>query len=182
MIPEARTWTRDEMMTRVAFFDDLKGSFGGLPESHLPQCEKELINVIGFQPPDGEDGGFSPVGSDSAASTAIDIFEGFNLGFVWCAPGKGPLNHNHDTNETFIPVTGTWRCSWNEGAAQEHIEVGPRDVVSFPPGVYRRFECMAPPEGEERALLQFVVAGASPQAEYSEESLRILEEFDATHS
>jgi hypothetical protein len=51
MIPAVRSWTRDEMMKRVAFFKDLKGSKTGLPDSDLPECERELINVIGFQPP-----------------------------------------------------------------------------------------------------------------------------------
>jgi hypothetical protein len=23
--------------------------------------------------------------------------------------------HNHDTNETFIAMTGRWRAEWNEG-------------------------------------------------------------------
>jgi hypothetical protein len=54
MIPAVRSWTRDEMMKRVAFFKDLKGSKTGLPDSDLPECERELINVIGFQPPDNE--------------------------------------------------------------------------------------------------------------------------------
>ena len=54
MLPAIRNWTRDEMMKRVAFFRDLKGSKTGLPDSDLPECERELINVIGFQPPDDE--------------------------------------------------------------------------------------------------------------------------------
>jgi hypothetical protein len=36
MIPVVRSWTRDEMMKRVAFFNDLKGSKTGLPDSDLP--------------------------------------------------------------------------------------------------------------------------------------------------
>ena len=43
MIPAVRSWTRDEMMKRVAFFKDLKGSKTGLPDSDLPECERELI-------------------------------------------------------------------------------------------------------------------------------------------
>jgi hypothetical protein len=33
MLPAIRNWTRDEMMKRVAFFRNLKGSKTGLPES-----------------------------------------------------------------------------------------------------------------------------------------------------
>ncbi|MEP4377361.1 MAG: cupin domain-containing protein [Alphaproteobacteria bacterium] len=177
MMPEKRVWTRDEMMKRVAFFKDLNGSKTGLPDSHLPQSEKELMNVIGFRPPEEDNRAFSPVGEDQAQASAIDIFEGFNLGFVKCKPGKGPLNHNHDTNETFMPITGKWRCHWNEGDDYEYVDVGPCDVVSFPPGVVRRFSCLEAPEGEEEALMQFVIGGEFPEAEFTEASLRTIEEF-----
>jgi hypothetical protein len=32
MIPDLRTWTREEIMKRVTFFKNLKGSFRGNPE------------------------------------------------------------------------------------------------------------------------------------------------------
>lgn len=127
MIPAVRSWTRDEMMKRVAFFKDLKGSKTGLPDSDPPECERELINVIGFQPPDNEGDVVSPVGAAAPRLSAIPISEGFNLGFARCKPGRGPLMHNHDTNETFMPITGRWRCAWNEGPEYEFV--GPCDVV-----------------------------------------------------
>ena len=89
MMPAIRNWTRDEMMKRVAFFRDLKGSKTGLPDSDLPECEKELLNVIGFQAPDYEGAVISPVGSAAARLSAIPISEGFNCGFVRCKPGDG---------------------------------------------------------------------------------------------
>lgn len=178
MEPVARVWSREEMLKRVALFKDLQGSKEGLPESHLPQCEKELFNVIGFKAPVGENVN-SPVGADSSKTAAIDIFEGFNLGFVKCKPGKGPLMHNHDTNETFMPITGKWRCHWNEGDDYEYVDAGPCDVVSFPPGVLRRFSCLEAPEGESEALMLFVIGGEYPGAEYSEDAHRIIEEYDA---
>ena len=48
MMPAVRSWTRDEMMKRVAFFKDLKGSKTGLPDSDLPECERELIQCHRF--------------------------------------------------------------------------------------------------------------------------------------
>ena len=105
--------SRADMMKRVARFKDLKGSDGGLPDSKAPHCERTLYNVIGFQPPDDEGGAvISPVGDDASRMSAIPISEGFNLGYCRAKPGKGPMMHNHDTNETFIPMTGVWRCSW----------------------------------------------------------------------
>ena len=46
MIPAVRSWTRDEMMQRFAFFKDLKGSKTGLPDSDLPECDRELMAMI----------------------------------------------------------------------------------------------------------------------------------------
>ena len=109
----SRGISRKDMMKRVARFRKLKGSDGGLPDSRMPGCERILYNVIGFQPPKTERGGKqSPVGTKASRMAAIKISEGFNLGYCRALPGKGPMLHNHDTNETFIAMTGTWRASW----------------------------------------------------------------------
>jgi hypothetical protein len=91
MLPEVRVWTRHEMMKRVAFFKDMKGFKSGLPDSELPECERKLINVIGFQPLSNESKTVSPFGSDVARLAAIPISEGPNLGFARCKPGRGPF-------------------------------------------------------------------------------------------
>ena len=36
--------SRADMMKRVASFNELKGSDGGLPDSKAPQCERTLYN------------------------------------------------------------------------------------------------------------------------------------------
>ena len=59
--------SRSDMLKRVAFFKDLKGSDGGLPDSKMTGCIRTLYNVIGFQPPKGEGGAVtSPVGDDAS--------------------------------------------------------------------------------------------------------------------
>lgn len=175
MILELRTISREEMMKRVALFKDLKGSKMGLPDSELPECERELINVIGFRPPENEGTVVSPVGSDAARQSAIPIAEGFNLGFARCKPGRGPLMHNHDTNETFMPITGRWRCAWNEGEDYDYIDVDPCDVVSFPPGIARRFMNITEGEPDTEHVLLFVIAGNAPQAEFTPDANAIME-------
>ncbi len=167
MIPEMRIATREEMNKRIAYFKDLKGSKVGLVDSDLPECERELINVIGFQPPADEITTVSPVGADAARMAAIQISEGFNLGFARAKPGNGPLMHNHDTNETFMPITGRWRCAWNEGDAYDYVDVGPCDVVSFPPGVARRFMNVTEGEPDTQHLIMFVVSGNAPEAAFT---------------
>ena len=98
------------------------------------------------------------------------------MGFARCKVGCGPLMHNHDTNETFMPVTGKWRCAWNEGDDYEEIVAGPCDVISFPAGAMRRFECVEAAPGEETALIMFIVAGNAPANEFSEAARRRMQE------
>jgi hypothetical protein len=174
-----RNGSRDEMMQRVARFKNLKGSDGGLPDSPLPECRRKLYAVIGFQPPmdRASSAATSPVGVDASASPAIAIAEGFNLGYCKARPGKGPLMHNHDTNETFIPMTGRWRCEWNEGEALQYVDLDPYDVISFPPGVARRFMNVTFDEPGKEHLLMFVIGGNQPQAEFTPAAMRRWEEY-----
>jgi len=175
-----RAWSRDEMMKRVARFRELKGSDGGLPDSKLPECRRKLYAVIGFQPPMQEGPAVtSPVGADASAMPAISIAEGFNLGYCKARPGKGPLMHNHDTNETFIPMTGRWRCEWNEGEALQHVDLGPYDVISFPTGVARRFMNVTYDEPGREHLLMFIIGGNQPQAEFTPAAMQRCEAFAA---
>jgi mannose-6-phosphate isomerase-like protein (cupin superfamily) len=163
-----RTLSKSEMMQRVARFGRLKGSDGGLPDSKLPEARRKLYAVIGFQPPKKSGRATtSPVGDDASARPAIGIAEGFNLGYCKARPGKGPLMHNHDSNETFIAMTGRWRCEWNEGRSKCHVDLGPYDVISFPTGVARRFMNVTYAEPRKEHLLMFIIGGNQPRAEFT---------------
>jgi quercetin dioxygenase-like cupin family protein len=177
---EIRAISRDEMMTRIAFFKDLEGSNRGLPDSDLAGCERTLINVIGFQPPPSDETTIlSPVGDENSKQAAIQISEGFNVGYCKAKPGNGPLMHTHNTNETFIPMTGTWRCEWNEGETLDFVDLGPLDVVSFPPGIARRFMNVTKDEPEAEHILLFIIGGDAPQAEFTTHANEVIEEWRA---
>lgn len=171
-------FSKQEILNRVARFSEIEGSDGGLPDSHHPSAIRTLFNVIGFQPPAGEnDGVVSPVGEKAARMAAIKISEGFNLGYCKAVPGKGPMMHNHDTNETFIGISGKWRASWeNEDGSVEHIDLDPLDVISFPPGAIRRFENITDGPADEESVLMFVIAGDGPAAEFSREAMAELKQ------
>jgi mannose-6-phosphate isomerase-like protein (cupin superfamily) len=178
-----RTWSRGEMMKRVARFRDLKGSDGGLPDSPLPECRRTLYAVIGFQPPMTHSEALtSPVGDDASSKPAIGIAEGFNLGYCKARPGRGPLMHNHDTNETFVAISGRWRCEWNEGAARQHVDLGPLDVISFPVGVARRFMNVTYHEPQREHVLMFIIGGNQPQAEFTPAAMQRCEQFSKGRS
>jgi mannose-6-phosphate isomerase-like protein (cupin superfamily) len=173
-----RTLSKGTMLKRVARFRKLKGSDGGLPDSPLPEARRKLYAVIGFQPPKKKGRATtSPVGDDASAMPAIAIAEGFNLGYCKALPGKGPLMHNHDTNETFIAMTGRWRCEWNEGKAKQHVDLGPYDVISFPVGVARRFMNVTYDEPGQEHLLMFIIGGNQPRAEFTPAAMRRCEAF-----
>ena len=170
-------YSREDMQKRIARFSDLKGFDGGLPDSYMPAAERILYNVIGFQPPVGEDSGVvSPVGEKAARMSSIKISEGFNLGYCEALPGKGPMMHNHDTNETFIAMTGKWRASWeNEDGSVDHADLDPLDVISFPPGMIRRFENVTDGPADQYSVLMFVISGDGPGAEFSKEAMDEIE-------
>lgn len=169
--------TREQMLKRVARFDALKGSDGGFPDSYHPDYQRTLYSVIGFQDPESEDSDTtSPVGDDAAANSAIRVSEGFNLGYAEAYPGKGASMHNHDTNETFIPMSGRWRFHWETGGKVEHVDLGPRDVISIPAGVIRRFENITFEEPDKKQLLMVVIGGDAPKAEFSDDVMADLRE------
>ncbi len=170
-------FSKEDMHKRVARFSELKGFDGGLPDSYMPSAERILYNVIGFQPPVGEDEGMmSPVGAKAARMSSIKISEGFNLGYCEALPGKGPMMHNHDTNETFIAMTGKWRASWeNEDGSVDHADLDPLDVISFPPGIIRRFENVTDGPKDQYSVLMFVISGDAPGAEFSKEAMTEIE-------
>ena len=49
-----------------------------------------------------------------------------------------------------------------------------KDIISFPPGIQRRFECQTARDGQEKGVLLGVIGGDQPGAEYSPESIEKL--------
>lgn len=131
---------------------------------------------MGFQAPEGGEAVVLPVGAQAAALAGIRIQEGFNIGYAECESGKGPLMHNHDTVETFIPITGRWRFEWELDGEVEAIDLGPLDTIAMPAGVNRRFENVTKGNPGEKHLLMGIIGGDAPGAEFSAEALDLIKE------
>ena len=76
---------------------------------------------------------------------AITAPHKFQIGMFEAPPGNGPGWHTHSYVEMFMPLTGTWKFTYGEDADDPEGKVtsvllGPWDMISFPPGLYRRFE------------------------------------------
>lgn len=77
----------------------------------------------------------------------------FQIGMFQAAPGCGPAYHTHDYVEVFVPLTGRWRFYYGSEPEQPdrsggEVVLGPWDVISFPPHLWRGFENV----GDENAF------------------------------
>jgi quercetin dioxygenase-like cupin family protein len=126
----------DPMEGRVARWRDIRAN--GVPvmfiDSVLPGNYRMNYAVIGDTASENPD--FKP---------AITAPHKFQIGMFEAPPGNGPGWHTHTYVELFMPLTGTWRFVYGEdpddpeGAVTE-VLLGPWDMISFPPGLWRRFE------------------------------------------
>jgi len=74
-------------------------------------------------------------------------------------------------------MTGTWRASWYDNRGQvQHVDLKPLDVISFPPGVARRFMNVTPGSKRRHSILMFVIGGDAPRAEFTAASVAELVE------
>lgn len=146
---EPLTFTKEQMERRVARFADLKpvGDIAGMTGSLPPDLKAVVTSqtVYGLTSPTGAgernfwDAGAVPAGTPN-----------FGAVYVQCAPGTGASWHVHRYSyENFIAMRGTWRIFWNGPGEEEHVDLGPADMASVPPGAIRRFENV----GDEDGLL-----------------------------
>lgn len=74
-----------------------------------------------------------------AAPAGIAAPHGFHMSFVETHAGSSPAVHMHEYREIFMPVRGVYRIYYNRDCSQ-FVELGPLDVFSVPPLLWRRVE------------------------------------------
>lgn len=74
-----------------------------------------------------------------AAPAGIAAPHGFHMSFVETRAGSSPVVHTHEYREVFMPLRGTYRIYYNKDSSQ-FVELGPLDVFSVPPMLWRRVE------------------------------------------
>jgi quercetin dioxygenase-like cupin family protein len=126
----------DPMAGRIARWRDVRRT--GVPvmfiDSVLPGHYRMNYSVIGDTASENPD--FEP---------AITAPHKFQIGMFEAPPGNGPGWHTHTYCELFVPLTGTWRFVYGTDPddptdAVTEVELEPWDVITFPPGLWRRFE------------------------------------------
>jgi quercetin dioxygenase-like cupin family protein len=161
---------KEDVLKCVARFDELSAVDGVLLDQKVEGYRRTFRNVIGFEQPDGGEESFSPIG-DEAKPKVSHLKPGLEMGYVSAVPGQGVMMHVHDTNETFLVIEGNWKFEWEGDEGDNHVILGEKDVVSFPPGWQRRFECVSARDGEEKGTIIAVVGGDTPSVECSPEAV-----------
>lgn len=163
---------KEDVLKCVARFDEIEAVDGGLPDQKVDGYYRTFRNALGFAQPSGADV-YSPIG-DEAKPKISHLQAGFGVGYVTADPGQGVMMHTHDTNETFVVIEGTWMFEWEGDEGDDHVILTEKDVVSFPPGIQRRFECKSARAGESRGTIMAIVGGDTPGVEWSPESVEEL--------
>jgi hypothetical protein len=74
-----------------------------------------------------------------AAPAGIAAPHGFHMSFLETRAGNSPVVHAHAYREVFMPVRGNYRIYFNKDCAHS-VLLGPLDVFSVPPLLWRRVE------------------------------------------
>ena len=139
--------SKQEMLTRVARFKDLKPSTKAFVDTLIPGHERQIFNVIG-----------RGVTEDTTLQPAITDARDFNLTLVHAEPGKGAALHAHPTVEVFMSLSGRWAVYWGD-TGEDEIVLEQWDTISVPPGVMRGFRNAGTQAGYLMAVLGGTDAG-----------------------
>jgi len=143
--------TAESMAKRVMRFTELKEK--GIPlmfiDSILPNHWRMNYAVI------GDTASENP---DFEIKRAITDSHRYQIGMGWAPPMCGPAWHTHDYIESFFILKGPWRFHWGNSddpdEAEGYFDLDEWDMISLPPGMYRRFEYIGEEVGWFFAVLE----------------------------
>lgn len=124
-IAALRSYSVEEMRSRVATPDDLTWSGTPFLDSAVPGGGAELALVVGFG-----------MTEDREQHPRIANPHGQNLAWLRARPGNGMLRHRIDEAQVLIVEEGRWEVTLNDNGPVS-VELGERDMLSVPPGAWR---------------------------------------------
>lgn len=151
----SRALSAEQLKACVFRFDQLPSSPKAFIDAALPGHKRTLMGALG--------GGAADEELASQVSDALN----YHIDYIRAAPGNGAALHSHDTEETFICLTGKWKVATGDHG-ETWVELNYLDGVVCPPGVMRSFENV----GTEEALLLSILGGKEPGHVVWAESLR----------
>ncbi len=127
-IDELTSYSPEDMRGRVTQPADRGYSRRSFLCVGLPGGSAELSQVIGY--------GMS---EDRRAVPRLHEPHSFNLAWLRASPGEGLLRHRHGLSQTLLVKSGRWQVTLNTGGAEETVVLAAQDMLSVPPGSWRRF-------------------------------------------
>jgi mannose-6-phosphate isomerase-like protein (cupin superfamily) len=112
----------------VAAHDELRWSRSPFLSSSLPGGGAELALVVGFG-----------MTEDRDQEPRVCNPHGFNVAWLRAEPGEGMLRHRHHVPQVLMAKDGGWKVWLGDDLTQVEVELGPWDMLSIPPGSWRRF-------------------------------------------
>ena len=133
--------SKDEMLKRVVHFKRDMNKETAVPlmfiDSLLPGHHRMNFPVVGDIASENPD--FKPI---------LTQPHKFQMGFFKAmGNGNGPAYHTHDYIECFLPLEGKWRFWFGnhpDKEPEDYVDLEKWDLISFPPGLWRRFENISP--------------------------------------
>ncbi len=134
-------WTAAAIEARVVRYADLKPCYNAFIDTRTPGSEaKENFTIIG-----------PGVSENPEQHVHIAEPHGFNIGGARQPPGCVNSQHSHDTAESFVAHSGTWRFDLGEHGDDAQVVLYPGDVISIPTRTFRGFTNIS--EGSEPGFL-----------------------------
>lgn len=130
-IDELTAYTREEMRQRVTQPGDRVYADRSFLCSDLPGGGADLALVIGYG-----------MTENRRAVPRVHEPHSFNVSWLRARPGEGLLRHRHAETQVVTVKSGRWRMTLNDGPDAESVELGRLDMLSVPPGCWRRFELL----------------------------------------
>lgn len=137
--------TREEMLKNVFRFGHMPESSRAFVDAVMPGHNRTLMGALGRGT------------SDEDLKHQVETAENYHIDIIKADPGNGAALHSHDTEETFICLTGKWRVAWGDHG-EEHIDLDYLDGICCPPGVMRSFSNIS----TSNALLLSILGGREP--------------------
>jgi uncharacterized RmlC-like cupin family protein len=137
--------SRAEMESRVFRFATLPSNDTAFVDAVIPGHKRVLMGALGLGT------------AEEKLQHQVKAAENYHIDIIRAEPGNGAALHSHDTEETFICLTGKWTVSWGD-KGEERVELNYLDGISCPPGVMRSFSNSS----KETALLLSILGGKEP--------------------
>ena len=134
-----------QMQRNVFRFAELPSSPMAFIDAAMPGHERTLMGALGSG------------AADENLRSMVEDAQNYHIDFIRAMPGNGAALHSHDTEETFICLTGRWKVRFGDHG-EDAVELAYLDGIVCPSGVMRSFENI----GEAEALLLSILGGRNP--------------------